>query len=89
MIMGWFAKAVVGAGLFAAGFGFCYLSSVDRHYKVVRERGEMYVLDRRTGRMAEVDDDFEEPAEIKGRPRADDCRDIIDRIEGAYHELTR
>jgi hypothetical protein len=84
MIMGWFGKAVLYTGLFAAGFGVCYGSCVDRQYKVLRNNGELLVMDRSTGRMAEVDDDFCTQEELRERNR-----DIGDRIEDAYQALTR
>jgi hypothetical protein len=82
--MGGLGKAALYAGLVALGFGTCYLGCVDRHYKVVQERGEMYVLDRSTGRMAEVGHEFCTREELRER-----SRDLADRLEDAYKAFTR
>lgn len=82
--MGWLGKAALYTGLFAAGFGVCYAGCVDRQYKVVREKGDLLVMDRSTGRVAEVDDDFCTQEELHKK-----CKNIGDRIEDAYKALTR
>jgi hypothetical protein len=83
-------KAVLYTGLFVAGFGTCYLSCVDRNYRVLQEEGRMYVEDKHSGKKAEVDDDFcAGPCPQQSSSADPSDRDLFDRVGNAFDELTR
>jgi hypothetical protein len=80
--MGLLKKALVYGGVFALGMVAGYKGCVNPNYKVIEEKGKVYVEDKRTGKVAEVDDDFDAEVEAKKR-------DIGDRIKDAYKSLTK
>ena len=86
--MGTIGKLIAGAGLFALGYGTSYFGNVDRKYVVVSACSQLYVQDKHTGLMAEVEKFDIKPDPISNTvcPRSDE---LVNRLERAYKELVR
>ncbi len=79
-------------GLFLAlGSGMTYHSCVDHKYKVVKTACGIYVQDKDSGMMSEVNDKFDVVPSYSMINGTEACRqrDIADRVKSAYREFTR
>ncbi len=90
--MGFFKKALLYTGIFAAGALVSYKScNHTPDYRVVREHGELYVEHKRSGMMSPVEEEFS----INRRACHDDenrCgreQSISERVEEAVDALFR
>ncbi len=81
--MGIISKGLVYTGIFAMGMMTGYTSCTNQHYKVIEENGKVYVQDNKTGRRADVDDDFDAKKDSKN------SRGFGDRVKDAYDSLVK
>ena len=83
--MGIISKSAMYTTFFVLGFGVCYNSCVNKHYKIVEQDGKMYVQDRETGKRQKIDTDFKERASTD--PGVG--KSLAGKVEEAYKVLVK
>jgi|GEM_PF-2835991 len=83
--------AVISAGFFALGAGLCYGICVDHKYELVRTPCHLYVQDKDSGMLSEVNDKFDVSPSYAVMEGKGQCRErsLDERIRSAFRELTR
>lgn len=91
-MMGFFGKTLLYVSAFALGVGICYSCCVNKNYRVIEENGRMYVEDKNTGRLNQVEGEFDlvRKRPVRKKLSSDEIgHDLKRRVTDAYDALIR